>query len=196
MDQTITFISPHVQSDITVSGTENTVVIPASVFRSSLHGSARSLSDLLEVEPSWGGLLKNEIKKKSCLDLVEECEVCRFWAISAAANLSFLPDEILYSSFLYYGRNYYPHSYIFWTKRGRYSKCLCQGLMHWNQTLEFKNAVDCMTWGSWRVTLNCKRQSALTKMHLFLVWVMSVFYLMWMLHPVKPDLHVKLVEHT
>lgn len=81
-------------------------------------------------------------------------------------------------------------------KKGRYSKCFCQGLMHWNQTLEFKNAVDCMTWGSWRVTLNCKRQSALTKMHLFLVWVMSVFYLMWMLHPVKPDLRVKLVEHT
>lgn len=45
--------------------------------------------------PSWGGLLKNEKKKNSCLDLVEECEVCRFWAISAAANLSFLPDEIL-----------------------------------------------------------------------------------------------------
>lgn len=39
--------------------------------------------------------VKKRNKKKSCLDLVEECEVCRFWAISAAANLSFLPDEIL-----------------------------------------------------------------------------------------------------
>lgn len=196
MDQTITFFSPHVQSDITVSGTENTVVIPASVFRSSLHGSARSLSDLLEVEPSWGGLLKNEIKKKilsrSCggmwsLSILSHFCCCQS-QFSAWWNfiklLRVLWEELL-STFIH-----------ILNKKGRYSKCLCQGLMHWNQTLEFKNAVDCMTWGSWRVTLNCKRQSALTKMHLFLVWVMSVFYLMWMLHPVKPDLRVKLVEHT
>lgn len=65
MDQTITFISPHVQSDITVSGTENTVVIPASVFRSSLHGSARSLSDLLEVESRKWAFLRWTVKKRN-----------------------------------------------------------------------------------------------------------------------------------
>lgn len=47
-----------------------------------------------KVESGDVGFAEVVCKINCGLDLVEECEVCQFWAISAAANLSFLPDEI------------------------------------------------------------------------------------------------------
>lgn len=98
--QTIPCSSPHGKSDITVSGTkdsdfftENTVVIPASVFRSLLHGSASS-----EVErsgPSWGGLLTPPPPKKTPLS--RSCG--GMWSLLILSHFcccqsQFLPDEI------------------------------------------------------------------------------------------------------